>query len=104
MQYALYTFSMVYQYISANLCHRSAILIDQCWKTGSYSSKIMLAPPVSAICHVTFLCGTSVQTSVVGVQYCTGSYLSVTLVDQVGKQLDVKFYYVVFTLSQGSLH
>ena len=44
------------------------------------------------------------QTSAVGVQYCTGSYLSVTPVDQLGKQLDVRFYYVAFTLSQGSLH
>ena len=37
-------------------------------------------------------------------QYCTGSYLSITPVDQLGKQLDVRFYYVAFTLSQGSLH
>ena len=51
-----------------------------------------------------FFCGISVQTSAVGVQYCTGSYLSVTPVYQLGKQLDVRFYYVAFTLSQGSLH
>ena len=50
----------------------------------------MLALPVSAICPVDFFCGISVQTSAVGVQYCTGSYLycAVTLVDQLGNWMN----------------
>ena len=34
----------------------------------------------------------SVQTSVVGVQYCTGSYMSVNPVDTLGKRLSVRLY------------
>ena len=45
-------------------------------------------------CICMFFCGISVQTSAVGVQYCTGSYLPVTPVYQLGKQLDVRSYYM----------
>ena len=40
-------------YISENLCCRSAILIDQCWKSRSYSVKLCLLH-LNAICPADF--------------------------------------------------
>ena len=47
----------------------------------------MLAQVQYALYIYTF-CGISVKTSAIGVQYCTGSHLSVAPVYQLGKQLD----------------
>ena len=52
----------------------------------------MFAQPVTAISPVDFFCGISVETSVERVQYCTGSYLSIAPIDQLGKQMGVRFY------------
>ena len=48
------------------------------------AAQIMLALPVSVICHVHFFCGISVQTSATRVQYCTSSCLFAAPVDQLG--------------------